>query len=155
MIPFLIWYNKSLNLIFVFFFWKFSVKFCCLIRLFVYFLFVCRMEIILEEKDAGDWSYRGEGAVNLVLAYTGSSPTFVWYFYPLLIFALFIVACYFNWLILSLYSIHFSISCFIWVNFFQFWASSKLESSFMFSSRWWCNLYSIFSKISVLLTLEI
>ncbi|XP_056693308.1 inositol-pentakisphosphate 2-kinase isoform X2 [Spinacia oleracea] len=34
------------------------------------------MEIILEEKDAGDWSYRGEGAVNLVLAYTGSSPTF-------------------------------------------------------------------------------
>lgn len=33
-----------------------------------------RMELILEEKDAGDWSYRGEGAVNLVLAYSGSSP---------------------------------------------------------------------------------
>ncbi|XP_019083137.1 PREDICTED: inositol-pentakisphosphate 2-kinase [Camelina sativa] len=32
-------------------------------------------EIVLEAKDAVDWSYRGEGAVNLVLAYTGSSPT--------------------------------------------------------------------------------
>lgn len=31
----------------------------------------------MEPKDAFDWSYRGEGAVNLVLAYTGSSPTFV------------------------------------------------------------------------------
>lgn len=35
------------------------------------------MEIVLEPKDAFDWSYRGEGAVNLVLAYTASSPTFV------------------------------------------------------------------------------
>ncbi|KAL1216267.1 Inositol-pentakisphosphate 2-kinase [Cardamine amara subsp. amara] len=35
------------------------------------------MEIVLEPKDAVDWSYRGEGAVNLVLAYTGSSPTFL------------------------------------------------------------------------------
>ncbi|KAA8528670.1 hypothetical protein F0562_036025 [Nyssa sinensis] len=35
------------------------------------------MEGILERKDAGDWIYRGEGAVNLVLAYIGSSPTFV------------------------------------------------------------------------------
>uniref|UniRef100_A0A1J3EFS7 Inositol-pentakisphosphate 2-kinase n=1 Tax=Noccaea caerulescens TaxID=107243 RepID=A0A1J3EFS7_NOCCA len=35
------------------------------------------MEIVLEPKDAFDWSYRGEGAVNLVLAYTGSSPTFL------------------------------------------------------------------------------
>ncbi|KNA17367.1 hypothetical protein SOVF_080660 isoform B [Spinacia oleracea] len=34
------------------------------------------MDFILEEKDASDWSYRGEGAVNLVLAYTGSSPAF-------------------------------------------------------------------------------
>ncbi|KAL2892723.1 Inositol-pentakisphosphate 2-kinase [Bienertia sinuspersici] len=34
------------------------------------------MELILEEKDACDWSYRGEGAVNLVLAYSGSSPVF-------------------------------------------------------------------------------
>ncbi|GAB2235543.1 hypothetical protein Droror1_Dr00025971 [Drosera rotundifolia] len=33
--------------------------------------------VMLEEKDAGDWSYRGEGAANLVLAYTGSSPAFV------------------------------------------------------------------------------
>ncbi|ESQ34585.1 hypothetical protein EUTSA_v10007647mg [Eutrema salsugineum] len=35
------------------------------------------MENFLEPKDAVDWSYRGEGAVNLVLAYTGSSPTFL------------------------------------------------------------------------------
>lgn len=35
------------------------------------------MEVILREKDAGEWVYRGEGAANLVLAYTGSSPTFV------------------------------------------------------------------------------
>ncbi|KAG7655156.1 Inositol-pentakisphosphate 2-kinase [Arabidopsis suecica] len=34
-------------------------------------------EIVLEPKDAVDWSYRGEGAVNLVLAYTGSSPSFL------------------------------------------------------------------------------
>ena len=33
--------------------------------------------LVLEEKDAGDWAYRGEGACNLVLAYTGSSPSFV------------------------------------------------------------------------------
>ncbi|KAG2318684.1 hypothetical protein Bca52824_011897 [Brassica carinata] len=35
------------------------------------------MEIGLEPNDAVDWSYRGEGAVNLVLAYTGSSPSFL------------------------------------------------------------------------------
>ncbi|WOH00724.1 hypothetical protein DCAR_0520098 [Daucus carota subsp. sativus] len=35
------------------------------------------MEIMLEAKDAGDWAYRGEGAANLVLAYTGSFPPFV------------------------------------------------------------------------------
>ncbi|KAL3022727.1 hypothetical protein AAZX31_04G029500 [Glycine max] len=35
------------------------------------------MEVILREKDAGEWVYRGEGAANLVLAYTGSSPTFI------------------------------------------------------------------------------
>lgn len=35
------------------------------------------MEVVLEAKDAGDWTYRGEGAANLVLAYTGSSPSFV------------------------------------------------------------------------------
>ena len=33
--------------------------------------------LVLEEKDAGDWAYRGEGACNLVLAYTGSSLSFV------------------------------------------------------------------------------
>ncbi|KAG5538486.1 hypothetical protein RHGRI_019160 [Rhododendron griersonianum] len=35
------------------------------------------MELVLELKDADDWIYRGEGAANLVLAYSGSSPTFV------------------------------------------------------------------------------
>ncbi|GMI82538.1 hypothetical protein like AT1G22100 [Hibiscus trionum] len=34
-------------------------------------------EVILEQKDAGDWIYRGEGAANLILAYTGSSPAFI------------------------------------------------------------------------------
>ncbi|XP_047957149.1 inositol-pentakisphosphate 2-kinase-like isoform X1 [Salvia hispanica] len=31
----------------------------------------------LQAKDAEEWTYRGEGAVNLVLAYCGSSPHFV------------------------------------------------------------------------------
>ncbi|OVA08748.1 Inositol-pentakisphosphate 2-kinase [Macleaya cordata] len=36
------------------------------------------MEVmVLEEKDAVDWIYRGEGAANIVLGYTGSSPAFV------------------------------------------------------------------------------
>ncbi|PSS31320.1 Inositol-pentakisphosphate 2-kinase [Actinidia chinensis var. chinensis] len=35
------------------------------------------MELVLEQKDAGDWVYRGEGAANLVLAYNGNSPAFV------------------------------------------------------------------------------
>ncbi|KAI4316844.1 hypothetical protein L6164_024784 [Bauhinia variegata] len=35
------------------------------------------MEVILKEKDAADWVYRGEGAANLVLAYIGSSPAFI------------------------------------------------------------------------------
>ncbi|KAG5514922.1 hypothetical protein RHGRI_036087 [Rhododendron griersonianum] len=35
------------------------------------------MEVVLERKDADDWIYRGEGATNLVLDYSGSSPTFV------------------------------------------------------------------------------
>ncbi|XP_058092016.1 inositol-pentakisphosphate 2-kinase IPK1 isoform X4 [Magnolia sinica] len=38
---------------------------------------VKRMNLILEGKDASDWNYRGEGAVNLVLGYCGSSPAFV------------------------------------------------------------------------------
>ncbi|CAH8390761.1 unnamed protein product [Eruca vesicaria subsp. sativa] len=33
--------------------------------------------MILEERDASDWIYRGEGGANLVLAYAGSSPLFV------------------------------------------------------------------------------
>ncbi|XP_071704263.1 inositol-pentakisphosphate 2-kinase-like [Rutidosis leptorrhynchoides] len=35
------------------------------------------MELILEAKDANEWIYRGEGAANLILSYTGSSPYFV------------------------------------------------------------------------------
>lgn len=35
------------------------------------------MELILEAKDASDWIYRGEGAANLILSYTGSSHPFV------------------------------------------------------------------------------
>ena len=35
------------------------------------------MEVKLERMDAADWSYRGEGAANIVLAYAGSSPAFV------------------------------------------------------------------------------
>ncbi|XP_017981655.1 PREDICTED: inositol-pentakisphosphate 2-kinase isoform X1 [Theobroma cacao] len=34
-------------------------------------------KVVLEQKDAVDWVYRGEGAANLVLAYTGSSPAFI------------------------------------------------------------------------------
>ncbi|XP_020425159.1 inositol-pentakisphosphate 2-kinase [Prunus persica] len=34
------------------------------------------MEVILDKKDAGDWIYRGEGAANLVLGYSGSTPSF-------------------------------------------------------------------------------
>ncbi|KAL1351641.1 hypothetical protein HN51_015535 [Arachis hypogaea] len=35
------------------------------------------MELTLREEDAANWVYRGEGAVNLVLAYNGSNPSFV------------------------------------------------------------------------------
>ncbi|CAA0843407.1 Inositol-pentakisphosphate 2-kinase family protein, partial [Striga hermonthica] len=35
------------------------------------------MAVVLQAQDAVDWAYRGEGAVNLVLAYIGSSPDFV------------------------------------------------------------------------------
>ncbi|TQD70541.1 hypothetical protein C1H46_043925 [Malus baccata] len=34
------------------------------------------IEVVLEKDDA-DWAYRGEKAANLVLAYTGSFPSFV------------------------------------------------------------------------------
>lgn len=35
------------------------------------------MAVVLEAKDAGEWTYRGEGAVNLVLAYNGTRSDFV------------------------------------------------------------------------------
>ncbi|XP_062090117.1 inositol-pentakisphosphate 2-kinase-like isoform X2 [Humulus lupulus] len=36
------------------------------------------MEVVLDKKDdATQWTYRGEGAINLVLAYSGSSPAFI------------------------------------------------------------------------------
>ncbi|KAK9075599.1 hypothetical protein SSX86_003925 [Deinandra increscens subsp. villosa] len=35
------------------------------------------VEFVLEAKDAPDWIYRGEGGLNIVLAYNGSSPTFI------------------------------------------------------------------------------
>lgn len=35
------------------------------------------MDFVLDQNDAADWIYRGEGAANLVLAYAGSSPAFV------------------------------------------------------------------------------
>ncbi|KAL7155247.1 hypothetical protein ABFS83_03G062700 [Erythranthe nasuta] len=35
------------------------------------------MAEVLQAKDADEWAYRGEGAVNLVLSYCGSSPKFV------------------------------------------------------------------------------
>ncbi|KAK9129810.1 hypothetical protein Sjap_010297 [Stephania japonica] len=34
-------------------------------------------EVVLEEDDAADWVYRGEGAANVVLGYAGCSPAFV------------------------------------------------------------------------------
>lgn len=34
-------------------------------------------KLILDGEDAADWVYRGEGAANLVLAYTGSYPAFI------------------------------------------------------------------------------
>ncbi|KAL5215516.1 hypothetical protein ABZP36_006917 [Zizania latifolia] len=33
------------------------------------------MEVVLHEVDAKDWVYKGEGAANLILSYTGSSPS--------------------------------------------------------------------------------
>jgi inositol-pentakisphosphate 2-kinase len=35
------------------------------------------MEVVLQAGDAGDWVYKGEGAANLILSYTGSSPSMV------------------------------------------------------------------------------
>ncbi|KAK7280684.1 hypothetical protein RJT34_25751 [Clitoria ternatea] len=36
-----------------------------------------KMALTLKEEDAPHWVYRGEGAVNLVLAYTGSSSSYI------------------------------------------------------------------------------
>ncbi|KAK1407974.1 hypothetical protein QVD17_39602 [Tagetes erecta] len=35
------------------------------------------VELVLEATDATDWIYRGEGGLNIVLAYIGSSPNFI------------------------------------------------------------------------------
>jgi hypothetical protein len=35
------------------------------------------MEGVLQAGDAKDWVYKGEGAANLILSYTGSSPSMV------------------------------------------------------------------------------
>lgn len=35
------------------------------------------MEGVLQAGDAKDWVYKGEGAANLILSYTGSSPAMV------------------------------------------------------------------------------
>ncbi|MFS7962660.1 putative inositol-pentakisphosphate 2-kinase [Helianthus anomalus] len=35
------------------------------------------VELVVEAKDAADWIYRGEGGLNIVLAYAGSSPKFI------------------------------------------------------------------------------
>lgn len=40
-----------------------------------------QMELTLTKEDAAHWVYRGEGAVNLVLAYSGSSPSYVSFFF--------------------------------------------------------------------------
>ncbi|WVZ87544.1 hypothetical protein U9M48_034167 [Paspalum notatum var. saurae] len=37
--------------------------------------FSMEMEGILQAEDAKDWIYKGEGAANLILSYTGSSPS--------------------------------------------------------------------------------
>ncbi|WJX12905.1 Inositol-pentakisphosphate 2-kinase [Trifolium repens] len=36
-----------------------------------------KMELTLTEEDAANWVYRGEGAANIVLSYTGSSPSYI------------------------------------------------------------------------------
>ncbi|XP_060967090.1 inositol-pentakisphosphate 2-kinase [Cannabis sativa] len=35
------------------------------------------MEVVLDQEHAAQWTYRGEGAMNLVLAYSGSSPAYI------------------------------------------------------------------------------
>ncbi|XP_019152349.1 PREDICTED: inositol-pentakisphosphate 2-kinase-like isoform X1 [Ipomoea nil] len=40
------------------------------------YYFGCRMAVVLDAKDAMEWSYRGEGAINLVLSYRGIAPRF-------------------------------------------------------------------------------
>ncbi|KAF7051583.1 hypothetical protein CFC21_059810 [Triticum aestivum] len=38
-------------------------------------IFRVDMEVALQACDAADWVYKGEGAANLILSYTGSSPS--------------------------------------------------------------------------------
>jgi inositol-pentakisphosphate 2-kinase len=35
------------------------------------------MDAVLQAGDAKEWAYKGEGAANLILSYTGSSPSMV------------------------------------------------------------------------------
>ena len=49
------------------------------------------MEIVLDRSHASDWAYRGEGAANLVLAYSGSSSHFVCISFPVDLFFRFLV----------------------------------------------------------------
>lgn len=51
------------------------------------------MMAVLTAEDAIDWSYRGEGAVNLVLSYSGDSPEFVCIFSLHFCFSLEIYFC--------------------------------------------------------------
>lgn len=50
---------------------------------------LCRqmMELNLNAKDAGDWIYRGEGAANIILSYSGSTSDFVCFMFMLYIYA--------------------------------------------------------------------
>jgi len=57
------------------------------------FLVKKQMELTLTEEDAAHWVYRGEGAANLVLSYTGSSPSYV-----SSSFFFFVFACSLIWL---------------------------------------------------------
>lgn len=49
-------------------------------------------KVVLDATHAGDWTYRGEGAANLVLAYSGSSPRFVCFLFTFCLYFLHFIA---------------------------------------------------------------